>query len=354
MKPIEKDPNPTRSPSGAGAVGDVAAEWLALREFGFSAEEQAEFSQWLLSDPRHEAAVQQIDSAWRFMRKVSFTGQTAAAEEEVERRLWAISRRNRRQVVGLSLMGVAAAAVLAFAYIPHSATKSAAPSVHAGSVQIRPERQVLPDGSIVNLNAEAQIAIEFTSQWRNVRLVRGEAQFIVAKNAARPFVVTAGTVVVRAVGTEFAVRFDPLLVGILVTEGRVLVEQVAAAVPNVSHTVKTSPIFLGAGDELDVPVERDASAPLQVHSMMPADIERALAWRNMRVEFTNTPLGEVVDMFNSQNHQQLALKDASLAQIGISGIFWANDPEGFSRLIEASAGLKAVHDSDGRIILVPQ
>ena len=56
-----------------------------------------------------------------------------------------------------------------------------------------------------------------------MQLVRGEAHFVVAADASRPFVVSAGAVSVRAVGTEFVVRYSAREIGVLVTEGRVAV-----------------------------------------------------------------------------------------------------------------------------------
>jgi len=71
----------------------------------------------------------------------------------------------------------------------------------------------------------------------------------------------------------------------------------------------------------------------------------------MRVEFSNTPLAEIVALFNHQNRVQLGLGPDDLGEMRISGVFWADDPEGFSRLIEVSAGLRVERSTDGRITL---
>jgi len=81
------------------------------------------------------------------------------------------------------------------------------------------------------------------------------------------------------------------------------------------------------------------------------EMAAALAWRDLRVEFTGTPLGEAVGLFNRRNRVQLALGDASLAEIRLSGIFWSDDPEGFSRLVESIANLQATRVTDTRIVL---
>src|SRR5204863_5888557 len=82
-----------------------------------------------------------------------------------------------------------------------------------------------PDGSVVELNRGAVVSAHFTASERRMRLVSGEANFKVAKDPQRPFVVEARGVAVRAVGTAFNVRIDAVSVEVLVTEGVVNVAQ---------------------------------------------------------------------------------------------------------------------------------
>src|ERR1700760_3749852 len=55
----------------------------------------------------------------------------------------------------------------------------------------------LKDGSVVTLNTDTEIAVEFGDTLRSVELVKGEALFDVSKNRLRPFVVSAGDTSVR-------------------------------------------------------------------------------------------------------------------------------------------------------------
>ena len=59
------------APSGdeCDAIEEIAADWLARREQGFTADEQEAFSNWQMADARHAAAVKEIEQAWRFMQK---------------------------------------------------------------------------------------------------------------------------------------------------------------------------------------------------------------------------------------------------------------------------------------------
>ncbi|MEY4939698.1 MAG: hypothetical protein RIQ93_1433 [Verrucomicrobiota bacterium] len=254
--------------------------------------------------------------------------------------------RRRRQRRRLAVGFLAASLVLAFAVLRERAEPI---RQVAGRVEVKPERRALPDGSVVELKTGGDILVNFTPGRRDVRLVRGEAYFAVAKDAARPFVVTAGAVTVRAIGTEFAVSVAPAAVDVLVTEGRVAVERIVADASPVVEP--TAPTFLEAGNRTVVPVALVGQTPLEIQPVAAPQIASALAWRVMRVEFTATPLGEIVARLNHQNRAQLALADPALADLRISGIFWLNDPDGFARLVEASAGLQTKSDRDGRIVL---
>ena len=68
-------------------------------------------------------------------------------------------------------------------------------------------RQItLPDGSVLSLSGRTEVLVRFSAAQRAVQLHYGAAHFQVAKDSARPFVVTADQLQVRAVGTAFSVR----------------------------------------------------------------------------------------------------------------------------------------------------
>jgi len=82
----------------------------------------------------------------------------------------------------------------------------------------------LPDGSVVTLNTDSLIEVQYTQTERTILLLRGEGHFEVAANEARPFLVCAGDQVVRAVGTAFNVELSATSdVEITVTEGTVTI-----------------------------------------------------------------------------------------------------------------------------------
>src|SRR5262249_36488345 len=78
-------------------------------------------------------------------------------------------------------------------------------------------RVPLSDGSAVTVNSSTDLKVRMEKRSRQIELERGEAWFEVAKDAKRPFVVIAGRVKARAIGTAFSVRRREAGVEVMVT-----------------------------------------------------------------------------------------------------------------------------------------
>ena len=72
-----------------------------------------------------------------------------------------------------------------------------------------------------------------------------------------------------------------------------------------------------------------------------AEFAALLAWRVPRLEFSDTPLAQVVAMFNTQGAARLVLNEESVGTLKVSGVLRADDLESLFRLLDAEFGLKA-------------
>ena len=237
-------------------------------------------------------------------------------------------RRRWKVLTGLSMALTAAAATVAFLIRPAAVPAPAAPQPAATVVVSSPEQRKLSDGSVVDLNFGAAIELAFTPERRGVKLVHGVAHFAVAKDLARPFVVTANGVEVRAVGTAFSVDTSAETVKVIVTHGRVAVARSAAS-------ESSEPTIADAGMIVSISPARDP----QVATAVPAEVERELAWRGPRLELSGTTLADAVAAFNQKNRVQLRIDDRALAQLRLSGTFRADNAEGFARVLETNYGV---------------
>jgi transmembrane sensor len=206
--------------------------------------------------------------------------------------------------------------------------------------------------------------VQYESGVRRVLLLHGEALFRVEKDPARPFLVQAGSVEVRAVGTAFNVRLADKSVEVLVTHGKVRVED---AVNRLSLVPATSP----AGDAAVVQPEPEgvlvagqrmvvkpaANAPtddrpdVSIVTLAPEEIDQRLTWRIPHLEFGGMELAQAIALLNHYNRLQISLGDTSIARLRISGMFRADNPEGFVRIVEATFNLRADRTGEYEVVL---
>jgi transmembrane sensor len=215
-----------------------------------------------------------------------------------------------------------------------------------------PRRQMLPDGSIVVLRDGARFSVRFVAAENGVRRVLledGEAHFMVAKNPSRPFVVSAGGIDVRAVGTAFAVELGSQQIAVLVTEGEVAVARAAPSSP-VSDSVDSGIVVLSAGRRLMVDRSVLAAELPAPEEIAPHELESRLAWRAPRIHFVNTPLSEAVALFNQHSSAKLML-EPTLAELRIGGVVRADNTDPFLRLLKREFEIEGTLNADGTIRL---
>jgi transmembrane sensor len=313
-------------------VATQAADWVVKQAAGMTGDESRQFDAWLTAHPSHTAAFAEQATTWETLNHSRRAGEADELSRALD--LCEARRRKRRVNTGAAWVGLAAAIALLLTVFTARSHVGSGPA--DATVVAKPDKQVLPDGSIVELNAGTEIRVAFGNGFRRVNLLHGEALFHVAKNPAVPFVVSAGLVDVTAIGTAFSVRHGAEVVGILVTEGSVTVAHPQEALA----TVAAAPLVLAMGDRVSVPAEASSAAAIEREKMDPQEIQAALAWRGKRVEFSDTPVAEAVELFNRQNQLQLLAGDPNIAQLQLSGIFWADDPEGFVRLLESGMNVR--------------
>ncbi len=331
---------------------EQAADWLIRRDRGLTPGEQDDYLQWLAADPRHGDALARQQATWRELDLLADWRPEHAPEPNPA--LLAPPRQaTRRPWRWLAPAALAAAACVALAFFlnretrPTSSLVSATPTVATGY-----EKRLLDDGSILELNRGASVSVAYTPTERRVRLLSGEAHFTVAKNPARPFIVSAASVETRAVGTSFNVRLAAAAVEVLVTEGRVQVTPSLAPDSRSSDTLAppATAALVSRGERVTISLASAWASvtlpPIEPSAVTAAEIARSLAWQPRLLEFSAAPLAEVVAEFNRHNTFQLALADPALASFPVTASFRSDNVEGFVRLLEATAGVRAERRAD--------
>ena len=337
------------------AIDTTAAEWFARRDAGLSAADEVAFERWLVENPCHAAAFSRLEDAWSTFGKPTQAGSADQLLAELAARR--MRRVRTRGLAAAAMVGIAAISFGVAQWRKADSTARLAPV----AVLHSPDQRVLADGSTVTLREGADVAVNFTDTKRLVTLLKGEALFEVTKDEARPFVVRANGIDVRAVGTAFSVQFGKGMVDVLVTEGTVTIEAPAKTVgvgggvssrqvsEATSGTGASQPITVTAGNRVVVTASA-APRPVEKETVPNTEIERRLSWRAHRVEFSGMPLASAVALLNREavgrTNSRLHIADRDLEPMRVSGIFRTDNMDAFVLLLEAGFGVRIERAGD--------
>jgi transmembrane sensor len=306
---------------------DEAGEWFVQHrdgELGDAA--RRAFDAWLRASPQNVQAYLEISATWEDVPRLEAGWNPAARElialerESVNVVPFAQPRASPAPTsrAGRPRMRIAFAASLALAcgltaiwlYLLQTSTYV---------TEIGEQRSVrLPDGSDLYLNTRTRIVVRYAERERRIDLKNGEAYFKVAPDPARPFIVTAGTRQIRALGTAFSIRYEPDELAVILIEGKVAVGPAQIIEP---------------GERL---VFSDGRAPKRDNPPLSV----ATAWTQRRLVFQSSPLSEVVEEFNRYNTRQLSIADPALETYRVSGVFSSTDPEPLLAFLRLQRGMQ--------------
>ncbi len=284
-------------------LNDQAAAWVARMDAAeWSAAEEAELELWLSQDMRCAGALLQAQAMWLSLDPVSAAASPAGEKRVMPRRAFVLG--------GGGLIAASLAGMIFW---------SRASSVfRTGLGEIR--QVPLADGSSTAINTASEIEITLSKRRREVRLAKGEAWFKVAKDPTRPFIVEAGDIRVRAVGTAFSVRRREEGADVLVTEGVVEAWAGESRRPLLRLTAGQRAYI---GNDSEVRLEADT----------PSIVDRTLAWRQGSIDLDGDTLASAVNEFNRYNRRKLVLVDTRLASRQFDGTFRTDDPEAFAQAV---------------------
>jgi transmembrane sensor len=312
----------------AAEIEQAASEWVARTDRGLSAAEARALDRWLAEDGRHRQALMRAQAVWKRLDRA----QVFKIAEDARRGDAAAARRP-----ALGLCAAALLAALAAAAIVRMNFASTHLSTAVGEIREVP----LVDGSRVTLDTASRIAIDYRRETRIVRLESGEALFEVAKDPKRPFIVQAGEVRVRAIGTAFLVRRrSPSDVDVTVTRGAVEVWR------ETQRPVQVVQLKAGSGTSL---TSASIAPPQQLST---TELGRVTGWKSGVVDLNGRTLAQAAAEINRYNRHPVVVADPRLGSERLVGNVSASDPAAFAAA--AAAMLDAqVRIDDDRLIIEP-
>jgi transmembrane sensor len=328
-----------QQPTSSPPDWDALARYLA----GESPDSEAEVIRaWLLQDPSRSALVHRLDQVTRnpipdfppvdaeaALRKVKARlGEPLVRELPVRRQTgWLL-----RLAAALVLVGGAA---LVWRLMDPPVRTGDAVTYSTGIGET--DSIALSDGTRVMLAPASRLVVQpgYGTPRRSVTL-EGEGLFDVPHDPARPFLVRAGGVEIRDLGTRFIVRADPAEVRVVVVSGSV---ELLDTVPR-----STRRLTLKAG-------EASTLGSRQATPQPDRRTESDVAWVNGQLVFDNAPLSRVRDDLHRWYGIQLVIPDSALASRHVSARFLAKETRAqVLRVLELALGAAIEHRGDTAIV----
>lgn len=312
-------------------VSSTASGWLVLLESGqATTDDRRRFALWLAADPAHAVAYRETAGFWAGLDDLS-THDVRDLDRFLVDDSPIVSGTNKTFWQKLPAI---AAAVLLIAGTSFWLTLIWHPQGDYHTATGEQRTVTLADDSTIQLNTDTAVSVKLTKDARRLRLHRGEAFFTVAPDAARPFEVTAGKGVIRALGTAFNVRTDPGHVTVTVSEHSIRI-----------RTPGEQNAEVHAGER----IRYDSDGLVgQIESV---DLMRALAWQRHRLVFENQPLTEVLEELARYRSGWIVLRDPALRTLSVTGMFDTERPDHILTAIEESLPIKPVKLTDRFILL---
>jgi transmembrane sensor len=330
------DPSPEAISSRARAD---AAAWVVRVHAGDSTEaDWLALEAWLGASPGHQAAFDAAERLWFAYDDPALTAGHARHDRSSRRAVDLAARRGQPRAAWWRSGAIAACAVAATAVLAAVLWRSPGPAGEALATSVGQSRLVaLADGSQVRLDADTRLTAFVGDGVRRIVLDDGEAEFLVAKDHAHPFVVRAGDEDVTVVGTHFDVVRRGGQITVTVASGVVQVADVAFA--GAAHR-------LTPGDQL-----RHAEGSLGAW-VGRASVDDAFAWTKGYLVFHDAPLAEVASSL-SRHFATPMRADGAAARLRFTGVLMLDTEESVVTRLQGFLPVRAVR-AENEIVLRPR
>lgn len=341
----------TDPPRRHGQLREEAADWFAIMRNPEEAEvRRKEFEAWLARGALHRAAYNRIAEAYSIGKRLKDPPEddTLIPDQEAPgddiRQSPPKPKTKMRAVLILAMLGAVTLVAHWASGSPRDELKQ--PSFATGPVPVTSDRLSqklatsigeirsfrLEDGSIVALDTNSLVLVDFDVQRRNLRLLRGRARFTVA-HEGRPFMVHAGRGMVTARGTIFDINLLP--------DNRVVVRLIKGAIDVAREIPGPAPeqqaVRLSPGQQVEL-------------SNDPAPLARAIveatpddsAWPKGFKEYRNVHLADLFADANRYADIPLVGETADIDDLRVSGNFRITNSARLARNLADVLGLAVI------------
>ena len=351
---------------GRRVIKEEAVAWLIRldSETPLSKSEHADLQEWLARSPAHRSAINELNSFWS--NNVLTELMVPLGTRDSAAGLWTLLA--NRYLPGF---GAVLATFFAFGLLLSIVFLSPNAAVETNGLYLtavgQQQKVELADGSIIELNTNSQIEVDYTDQYRNLRLLQGEVHFDVTEDKDKPFRVYAGSGRVQAVGTAFSVHLVNDGLSVLVTEGQVALASLGGSLVNAENAVVTEvdpfvhsePRELGVLDAghsviIDLvgrPLLAQQEVSAEIQQIEAEEVSRRQSWREGMLVFSGEPLEQVVDEISRYTTVSIEIDDPELRELQIGGRFRVGEVANMFAALEANFGIQVERVNYNQITL---
>lgn len=306
---------------------EISCDWIAKIDRGLTESETIQFQEWLFEQPEHLEQMLKTAKMWDKLDDLARLSDIFPQNQV---------KRKKSSIVWGSL---AASLILAFTFVffnfnhtfdenTNILVSQPVESIYQTKIG-EIDSITLPDNSVLVLNTNTIVHMKYTNEVRVLELKQGEIHIDVAHDESRPLSVLANGKMIQAVGTAFNVEVSSDIVELIVTEGKVLVEdksanQFNADIANNKIKLPQTSLAVSKGERIDL--DKKLIKTKKVVRLAPIDIISSLSWQERKLIFRGETLAHVVDEISRYTDLKIELdNNDELKKINVVGVFKTGD-----------------------------
>ncbi len=334
-----------------------ASAWLAqLESESMKSDDLAAFKEWVERSPAHKREIRRLASLSNDLNILAEMAGPLREAANKQRQIGNIrSKIKWPKLNALASFGLVVTFMVLGNFFINTLEQVNSPILYTTNVGVHREIE-LNDGTVIGLNTDSKIEIDYSPMRRKVRLLKGEAFFQVAHNPDRPFIVYAGEKSVKAIGTAFIVSLLPKAFEVTVTEGKVELSNTANITNNptldalgIHQSIQrpaiseapAMPIFLSAGETVTYDPDESSKVLTDViETVSEREMQRRLSWKDGLLDFSETPLIDVIDDLSRYTDMKIEISDPALRNLKFGGLFRTDELQALFSALETTFAIK--------------
>jgi len=292
-----------------------AQTWLLrVMSDDMSEDEQQEFNYWFNKNIAHQTAYNKAHEVWaklNFLEDTLLTDfeKTPNLSHHQPNKLFSKSK-NKAPIYQNPLFKQAAVFLVCFICLNFYYKDEIIVTLTADMITVQGEQntKLLSDGTKLTLNTDSAVRINYSTNRRHIKLLKGEIYLEAKSNPKRPLIIETNQGSAKAIGTAFAVRKTKKAMIVTVTEGSVVVKKSGNAVTNEETLLRLNQsISLGK----NIPTRK-------VHQV---NAVKSLAWRSGKIIFKDKPINQALNELDRYFPGKIIQLTSLNESVKINGVF---------------------------------